>query len=91
MAGSLGLPVGLENVMHSLTKENCLESWEVMSHVQSDTTNVFIKFQKKTTRALPLVINDVSFQTCKIKSSVFLLTDLIFCDLQNWQHKQVAV
>ena len=52
MAGSMGLPPGLENVMQSLVKGNSVESWEVMSHVQSDTTNVFIKFQKKTARTL---------------------------------------
>lgn len=52
MAGSMGLPQGLENVMQSLTKSNNVESWEVMSHVQSDTTNVFIKFQKKISRGL---------------------------------------
>ena len=51
----MGLPQGLENVMQSLTKGNNVESWEVMSHVQSDTTNVFIKFQKKISRALVLL------------------------------------
>ena len=56
MSGSMGLPQGLENVMQSLTKGNNVESWEVMSHVQSDTTNVFIKFQKKVSRALVLLL-----------------------------------
>ena len=66
MAGSMALPQGLENVMQSLTKSNNVESWEVMSHVQSDTTNVFIKFQKKISRGLvSLPRGEVSlFQKC---------------------------
>ncbi len=60
MAKCLGLPPGLENVMQSLGKDNNVECWEVMAHVQSDTTNVFIKFQKKYSGTLPLPFSEVS-------------------------------
>ncbi len=54
MAGAMGLPTGLENVIQSLSKEHKVESWELMSHVQTDTTNMFIKFQKRN-RQLPML------------------------------------